>query len=952
VTFPRDIPVRVNGSVAFPSTLRRFQDLSRTHFLLPVYFTAPLALAPGTRLGVYEVIAPIGEGGMGQVLRARDTKLDRDVAIKILPEAFAHDPDRLARFQREAKTLASLNHPNIAAIYGLEESGGMTALVMELVEGDDLSQRIAKGAIPLDEALLIAKQIAEALEAAHEQGIIHRDLKPANIKVTRDGVAKVLDFGLAKLSTSSGQQGASAAALSISPTTTSPAMMTGVGMILGTAAYMSPEQVKGREADKRSDIWAFGCVLYEMLTGRRAFPGNDMSEVFASILARDPDWTALPGAVPPAIRALLRRCLDKNRRERIADIAAALFVLKEQASLAAPVGTASVAPPPHKPLWRRVGVVTAGALVVAAVTGAAVWFATRQADAMLPRVSRFTIAWPGTATLTINANDRDLAITPDGSRVVYVGNNGTQLFVRALDTLEPAALYTGAPRGPFVSPDGQWIGFVEAGNTLKKVALTGGPAITLATLDGLPRGATWGPDDTIIVATDAPATGLQRIAAAVGPTTVLTRPDPARGEVDFFWPEWLPGGRAVLFTITAVTGGLDAAQVAVLDLQTGTRTVLVRGGSHAHYVASGHLVYAAAGTLRAVPFDLARLQTRGTAVPVVPAVLTTSRGAVDAVVADDGTLAYVSGGGVSGANVPRTLVWVDRQGRETPIAAPPRAYALPRLSPDGTRIAVGAADQERDLWLWDLARTTLTRLTFEPGADSSPVWTPDSRRLLFSSNRAGVTSVYVQAADGTGSATRVTDGVQRPQNPNAITADGTRVVLTQLTPTRGRDLRLLTLTPTPRVEPLLETRFEERNGSVSPDGHWLAYESNSAGRFEIYVRPFPNAAAGQWQVSSAGGVHPLWARSGRELFYVAPDGALMTVPVEPHDTTWSAGTATKLFPASSFTGSIGREYDVSPDGQRFLMMKEGGGSDQIAAPPQIIVVQHFDEELKRLVPTK
>jgi serine/threonine-protein kinase len=919
----------------------------------------------GFRIGDYQITGFIAKGGMGEVYRARDRKLGREVALKILPAAFVADPDRRARFEREARVLASLNHPHIATIYGFEEEAGVHALALEFVDGETLDERIAHGKVPLDDTLQIARQVAEALAAAHEQGIIHRDLKPGNIKVTPDGTVKVLDFGLAKLAepAGSGPPAASSEPLSMSPTITSPVMMTGVGVLLGTAAYMSPEQAKGKPADKRSDVWSFGCVLYEMLTGERPFDGEDVTDVMVAVLSKEPDWSALPTSVPGSIRALIRRCLEKDRRRRVADIAAALFVLDEHASLG---GSTTVLR--HRPLWRSLTLPVGGALLASAAVGAVVWSITRPVDPEPPRVSRLALATSGTAALTINAQDRDLAITPDGSRVVYVGNNGTQLFVRALDALEPVALFTGTPRGPFVSPDGQWIGFVENSSALKKIALTGGPAVTLATLDGnAPRGAAWGPDDAIIFATTNAATGLQRVGATGGPTTVLTRPDAAHGEADHYWPELLPGGRAVLFTIRALTGGLDAAQVAVLDLQTGTRTILVRGGSHAHYVPSrlgltkgaerdgGHLVYATAGTLRAVPFDLATLKTRDTPVPVIPAVVTKPFGAVDAVVAGDGTLAYVSGGDAESFSGKRTLVWVDRKGQETPIPAPVRAYNFPRLSPDGTRIAVFAQDEELDLWLWDLPRTKLTRLTLDPRAlEQTPVWTPDGLRLVFSSDRAGVPNLYAQAADGTGSATRLTDSAN-PQVPTGITADGTRVIFYELTPSRQRDLRLLTLTPTPRVAPLLETPSEERGGIVSPDGRWLAYESNSAGRFEIYVRPFPNVGDGQWQVTNAGGVQPLWARSGRELFYLAPDGALLTLPVDPGGTTWSAGAPTKLVAGRYFAGAgnnVARQYDVSPDGQRFLMLKEVGGTDQAAATTSLIVVQHWNEELKRLVPVK
>ena len=884
---------------------------------------------------------------MGQVYRAHDTKLNRDVALKVLADEFANDSDRLARFTREAQTLASLNHPSIAAIYGLEESNGVRALVMELVEGEDLSQRIARGPIPIDEALPIAKQIADALEAAHEQGIIHRDMKPANIKVRDDGTVKVLDFGLAKLAEVS--SGSRTSDFSLSPTITSPAM-TGVGVLLGTAAYMSPEQAKGRAAHKRSDIWAFGCVLFEMLTGKGPFAGDDVSDTLANVLKREPDWSALSASVPASIRALLRRCVEKDRRKRVADVSVALFVIDEQASLSGSV-VASAAPLSRRLLWQRIAARTGVVLVVAAVATMLTWIAMRPAEPVPPRVSRLSLASSGAATLTVSGFDRDLAITPDGSRVIYVGNNGTQLFVRALDALEPAAVFKGAPRGPFVSPDGRWIGFVDNNSTLKKVAVTGGPAVTLATLDGNVLGATWGPDDTIIFGTFLSATGLRRVAAAGGPVTVLTRPDRAQGESGHHWPELLPGGRAVLFTITAVTGGLDAAQVAVLDLQAGTRKVLVRGGSHAHYVPSGHLVYAAAGTLRAVAFDLATLETRGTPVPVVPDVVTTVAGGVDAAVAGDSTLVYASGG-VAAFGAPRTLVWVDRQGHETPIPAPPRPYVFPRLSPDGTRIAVYVQDQ-MNILLWDLGRTTLTPAVFDPSVAIFPVWTPDGRRLIFSSDRAGARNVFWQAADGTGAVERLSESPNQ-QVPVSVSSDGRRLILTDVGPKTAEDVTQVELDGTHRVTPLVQSPFAERNGVISPDGRWLAYEANDSGRFEIHVRPFPEVKSGHWLVSTTGGTRPLWARSGQELFYVSPTGALMRVGVE-RGPSWAATTPTLLVKARYLMRpifSLGRTYDIAPDGQRFLMIKEADGTDQTAPPPQLVVVQHFDEELKRLVPRK
>jgi serine/threonine-protein kinase len=550
--------------------------------------------------------------------------------------------------------------------------------------------------------------------------------------------------------------------------------------------------------------------------------------------------------------------------------------------------------------------------------------------------------------MTMGGLDGSLALSPDGTRVVYVGNHATQLFVRALDALEPLAIASGALRGPFVSPDSQWAGFVDSSNTLRKVALTGGPAITLTNIDGAPRGATWGPDDAIVFATANPATGLQRVSAAGDTVEMLTQPERGHGEADHLWPEFLPGGRAVLFTITSETGGLDAAQVAVRDLRTGAQKILVRGGSHALYVSSGHLVYVAADTLRAIPFDLARMETHGTAVPVLTRVATTSTGTGEVAVAADGTLVYVDNpGGTANA---RTLVWVDRRGTEEPVAAPPRRYQQPRLSPDGTRVALSINDQENDLWIWDIRRVALTRMTLDPGLDFFPAWMPNGQRLMFGSNRGGGQSnLWWQAADGTGVAERLTTGTNS-QSVTSIAPDGRVAVFHETTPTMSTDLMQLTLDGTRRVTPLLQTKFAEQNAVVSPDGRWLAYESNSAGTYEIYVRPFPNVSAGQWQVSVGGGMKPVWARNGKELFYVAADGALLRVPVEATGATWNAGAPTKLLEGRYFIAgpNTGPQYDISPDGQRFLMIKSTGSEAGVVSA--IVVVQHWDEELKRLVP--
>jgi serine/threonine-protein kinase len=888
-----------------------------------------VVLAPGVRFGLYEVTTQIGAGGMGEVYRARDTKLGREVALKVLPSSFVTDPERVARFEREAKTLAALNHPNIGGIHGIQEANGATALVLELVEGPTLADRIAQGAIPLDEVLPIAKQIAEALEAAHEQGIVHRDLKPANVKVRPDGTVKVLDFGLAKAV----EDPASLREATASPTITSPAMMTGAGVILGTAPYMSPEQAKGRPADKRSDVWAFGCVLYEMLTGRRAFPGDDVSDTLAGVLRGEPDWRTLPADTPGSIRRLLRRALQKDRKRRLSDIADARLDIEE--ALTTPASDTSAAPVTGSHGgWRRGAVVAAAAFAVGGAAAAtAMWIAIRPGPA---RVTRTIIQTSGATALATGAGS--LAITPDGSRLVYTAAG--QVVVRRLDQFDPEPLTgPGTPAQPFISPDGQWVGYFD-GFVIKKVAIDGGPAVTVfqdSNPSGGPLGGTWGVDGTIVFG-GAIGGGLKRVpAAGGGEAKTLTTLDRARGEVRHAWPAFLPGGRALLFTIYYADGGPDSARIAVLDLTTGATSELL-SGAHARYLRSGHLVFAAEATLRAVAFDLERRTVVGAPVPVVAPVYGFD-------VATDGTLVYLATS--TGAPPTRTLVWVDRQGRETPLGMQAGPHIHPRLAPDGTRVAI---TKGRNVWLWDLARARLTPVTLDMGTITQ--WTPDSARLVYSSPRGGGgANLYEQAADGTGAAARLTDS-PNVHHPTGITSDGTQIVFNEATPNRLGDIGLLTMN-TRQVTPLVATRFDERGGVVSPDGRWLAYESNRSGAYEVWVQPFPVVDAGLWQVSTAGGRQPLWARSGRELFYVAPDGALMTVQWEARGSIWSAGAQTRILEGRYFRASEGttvRQYDVTADGQRFLMIKDESRSTNAA--PAISVVLNWTEELKRLVPAR
>jgi serine/threonine protein kinase/WD40 repeat protein len=912
---------------------------------------------PGTKLGPYEILSALGAGGMGEVYKAHDTTLGRDVAIKVLPDVFANDPERLARFEREAKTLASLNHPHIAQIYGVEESNGVRALVMELVEGPTLADRIAAGPIPLSETLPIAKQIAEALEAAHERGIIHRDLKPANIKVRDDGTVKVLDFGLAKaLVGEAAGTGPGAAALANSPTVTSPAMMTGVGVMLGTAAYMAPEQAKGRAADKRSDIWAFGCVLYEMLAGTRAFEGEDVADTLATVLKSDPHWGALPADMPPSIRRLLQRCLAKDRNARIPDIALARFAIEDVISGAPDEAVATPLAMPRRRIIAAASVALVAGLVIAAT---ATWAVTRPLPQPPPQLMRFTVAPAGTLPLLISSPWRDLAVSPDGTHLVY--GTGTPpadvgLWVRAIDQLDAVQLRgLTAPLSPFISPDSQWIGFDSFSvniHTLMRVSMTGGPPIPICRLPGALRGASWGPNDTIVFATTDPMTGLLSVPAGGGEPKVLTTPDGKQGEVGHVLPSVLPSGQAVLFTITT-TGGLDTAQVAVLDLKTGHWKTLIRG-SAAEYVETGHLIYAAAGTLRAVRFDPVRLEVLSDPVPVVEQVMTKATGAAEFSVSRHGALVYVPGSVVPALGAPqRSLVWVDRQGHEQPLGLAPRVYSHAWLSPDGMQLALDIRDQASGIYTWDLLHHgPPRRLTFDPGINRGGIWSPDGHRIAFSAQRNGSENIYWQAADGTGTPQPLTDGPKQ-QLPTSFTPDGTRLLFIEsAAASSSYDLRVTNVTGDRHADLLLPGAI---NGEISPDRKWLAYESDEPNKpAEVYVRPFSNINGGRWQVSTGGGTSPAWARSGRELFYYVAPGKIMAVSVQT-GTTFTFGTPHVIVDGRYLNPSPSRTYDVSLDDKKFLMIKNAtpaSPSSSAAPSSQLVVVLNWFEELKARVPTK
>ncbi len=879
----------------------------------------------GQTLGHYRVGEQLGRGGMGEVYVADDLNLNRKVALKFLPDAFTGDPERMARFEREAKVLASLNHPNIAAIYGLEQAEGKRFLVLELVEGETLAQRLSKGSLPVDEALGICKQIAEGLEAAHEKGVIHRDLKPANVMITEGEKVKILDFGLAKALAGETQS----VEASQSPTLTE--AMTRPGVILGTAAYMSPEQAKGKAVDKRADIWAFGCILYECLTGKRAFEGETVTETLAAILKGEPEWSVLSQATPPSIQLLLRRCLQKDLSRRFHDAADLRIEIAE-----AVVSTQELKP--------NLPVVTSGRRIIFLTLASAGLLAIGSITTWIFKPSLHTTQPPMHLEMNLSPNDSlatvpAVALSPDGHRLVYVAvrSGVQQLFVRSMDSREGKPLPgTEGAMSPFFSPDGRWIGFFATGK-LKKISVAGGSALALCDSTAAGGGA-WDDDDTIVFSPSA-TSGLLRVPAAGGKPQIVTTVDRTKGETSHRWPQFLPGNKALLFTVS--TGfGWDEFHIAVLRFDTKEIRIVLRGGNTGRFVPTGHLIYYRAGTLLAVPFDPVRLEVTGGTPETVVEGIAQSTGLIGAeyCFSEAGSLAYIP------AN-PRQfecrLVWVDRKGVIEPLSAPVRAYNTTianglSLSPSGRQVAVQVISGTREIWIYNIERGMLTRLTTEAGSSQFPIWTPDETRITYMGFRSGLRNIYWKNVDGTSEEERLTTG-DNQQIPSSWSPDGKYLAFYEGTTTSG-DIWMLQLGGERKQQPFLRTRFNEYAARFSPDGHWLAYQSNESGRDEIYVRQFPGPGT-KWQISTEGGGSPCWARNGRELFY-RNGNKMMAVNIRTKP-NFKADRPRLLFQGEFGAG------DIAPDDQRFLMV-------QSVEPEQpatkIDLVLNWFDELKQKVP--
>ena len=887
---------------------------------------------------------------MGEVYRARDSRLNRDVALKLLPDAFAANPDRLARFTREAQTLAALNHPNIAQIYGMEDGPAeaghhVRALVMELVDGPDLAQRITQGPIPLDEALAIARQVADALESAHDHGIVHRDLKPSNIKVRDDGTVKVLDFGLAKAFEGSGPS----STLSISPTLASPAM-TGVGMIIGTAAYMSPEQAKGKSVDKRADIWAFGVVLYEMLTGRAMFEGETVSEVLAAVIMREPDLASLPPSVPAYVRQLIGRCLVRDPKLRLRDIGEARLALSgHESSLVSTAGL--TAPAEHRERPSR-WLATVGVLLTIGLALTAAFALWRAPAAQQPDVIRFEVRPPDKTAFVLDSRPH-LSLSPDGTKLVYVARveGVPRLYLRTRQDLTSRALpETEGATNPVFSRDGTQIAFFSGG-FLKRSSLDGAVSdvIRIGDADAPRRGLTWLTSDTLVYAPIA-AGGLFSIGSTGGTPRPLTTLDEKKGERTHRWPSALPGGQVVLFTVGGISSpdNYDASTIEAVDVATGKRHVVLQGAASARYVATGHLLIARGASVYAVPFDLNTQTTSGTPVQVLQGVNGDSTtGALHFSVADDGTVAYTPGSTQAASN---RLMWVDRTGVAKAVSLPQGLFFEPRLSPDGTRVAVSwqsASSGSGDIWVSDLTRNTFTRLSFSGGA-VSPVWSRDGRTIYYSylDPTGRKTTIMRKPADGSRDAQPVVvlDGGRAYMHH--VSSDEQWAVV-DLSPLASvGDVLKVALTANAKPEALVSTKFDDLEATLSPDERWLAYVSDETGRFEVYVRDMMSSG-GRWQISTMGGEEPRWSGDGRELFY-RNNSKLMSVAVERQGALDPKAPTEVFDGVYDFRSESGISYAVDPKGSRFLMIRP---SDESATSSMVVVLNWFDE-LRRLTGTQ
>jgi serine/threonine protein kinase len=852
-----------------------------------------MAIEIGTQLGSHEITGLLGKGGMGEVFRARDTKLKREVAIKILPEQFTRDSDRVTRFQREAEVLASLNHPNIAAIHNFDEAGGVRFLVLELVEGETLADRLERGAIPIDESLAIAKQICEGLEAAHEKGIVHRDLKPANVKITPDGKVKVLDFGLAKTFESE----VSNPALSNSPTFIGAG--TNAGMILGTAAYMSPEQAKGFPADQRSDVFAFGCVLYQMLTGKPAFEGDTVSEIIAAVLKSEPDFNRLPVNLTRRMRELLERALAKNLRRRWQAIGDVRIEIELAMSS---VEAVSERPSPARN--SRLPWIAAGVATLAFVALAVTYF--RQTPPPTPQEMRVEIATPPTPA------PLDFALSPDGHYIVSVasGDGSPRLWLRALDKTDSQPLPgTEGATMPFWSADSRSVGFFAA-SKLKRIDITGGAPQTL-TNTSIALGGTWSRDGTIVFAGSVGP--LSRISASGGDVFPATRLD-GPGQAQHRFPQFLPDGRHFIYYSI---GTAESLGIYLGSIDGGESKRVVSASTNGAYLAPDMILYMRESNLMAQHFDLKRFEVTGDPQRVAESVGSTGGAWGGFSASSNGNVAYRGGGGAL-----RQLTWYDRTGKVMGVAIDqdPGTMLYPELSPDDTRVALQRSIQgNTDIWLFDLVRRGMTRFTFDPAIDLGPVWSPDGMRIAFASSRKGPYDLFVKLASGGGSEDVL---LENKNNKYALewSKDGRFLLYSEATSANGRDLLALPLTGNDRMPiSVAQTRFEELNGQFSPDGRWVAYETNESGRFEIVVQPFPSAT-GKWQISTGGGSQPRWRPDSKELYFVSPDGKLMAAAVQASGSSFVPDAPVPLFRVSLATGLGANkdQYAVSRDG-RFLL---------------------------------